>query len=227
MFEGEKVLAVIPARGGSKGLPRKNILRVKGKPLIWYSYEVALKSAFIDLTILSTDDDEIIEEANRFKIYVPFKRPPELASDSAATIDTILYTCDCFPEYKYVVLLQPTSPMRLTRDIDQCFELLQSTQAPACVTVCEPRHKPEWMFNVNQNLKISPLLKIDKTPTRRQELAPVYALNGSVYIAQIDWLKNTKSFTAEGSIAKIMPGSRSIDIDTQEDLDYFSANLNV
>lgn len=226
MFECKRVLAVIPARGGSKGLPRKNILKVKGKPLIWYSYEAALKSAFIDLTILSTDDDEIIEEAKRFEINAPFKRPAELASDNAETIDTILHACSCFPEYKYVVLLQPTSPMRLTSDIDQCFELLHSTQAPACVTVCEQRHKPEWMFKVNENFKISPLIKSDKTPTRRQNLTQVHALNGSVYIARVDWLKNTKSFTAEGCVAKIMPASRSIDIDTQQDLDYFSEKIN-
>ena len=150
MFEGEKVLGVIPARGGSKGLPRKNILKVRGKPLIWYSYEAALKSKFIDLTILSTDDDEIIEEANKFKIYVPFKRPDELAGDDAETIDTVLHACSYFPEYKYVVLLQPTSPMRLTTDIDQCFDLLHTTHAPACVTVCQPQHKPEWMFKVNE-----------------------------------------------------------------------------
>lgn len=226
MFKDEKVLAVIPARGGSRGLPRKNILLAKGKPLIWYSYEAAEGSSYIDSTILSTDDNEITEVAEKHGINVPFRRPSELASDTAGSVDVVLHAAAYFPDYKYVVLLQPTCPLRITEDIDRCFELMELRSAPACVTIVEPKHKPEWMFTLDTDAKIHTYLNGMQPPSQRQKMASVYSLNGVVYVAKIEWLLEHRSFVAEGCIGSIMPATRSLDIDTEDDFRIFQREIN-
>ncbi len=221
------VLALITARGGSKGLPRKNLLFAGGKPLIAWTIEAALQSDVIDHVVLSSDDEEIMETANAWGCEVPFRRSIELASDTATSMDVVLNALEQLRGYEYVVLLQPTSPLRTSADIDAAFALLQSTGAPSCVSVCEVEQSPHWMFRLMKGGKLERLLPEDSGATRRQDLPPVYILNGAIYIARVDWLLKSKDFLGEGCIAYRMPKERSVDIDNAEDLEAFRRKIEM
>lgn len=208
-----KVLAIIPARGGSKGVPRKNILELAGKPLIAWTIEAAKKSKYIDRLILSSEDDEIIEVAKQYGCEVPFKRPVELAQDDTPGIDPVMHAIMQCPGYDYAVLLQPTSPLRTTEDIDSCIEKILSHKAPFCVSVTELAKSPYWMYTL-ENDKMKSLLPQDTLIARRQELPKSYALNGAVYVAEINKLLKEKSFITEETVAFIMSQESSFDIDT-------------
>lgn len=217
MIENKTVLAIIPARGGSKGVPRKNIRDLAGKPLIAWTIEEAKKSKYIDRLILSSEDDEIISVAKQYGCEVPFKRPAYLAADDTPGIEPILHAVNNLPDYDFVLLLQPTSPLRVVEDIDGCIEYLFQNEAPACVSVTEPEKSPFWMYTINQKGLMKPLIQQESLVGRRQDLPLVYALNGAVYVAESDWLKENKSFLTEETIAFIMPKQRSFDIDTEMD----------
>ena len=156
MIGNGKVLAVIPARGGSKGLPGKNILPVGGKPLIAYSIDAARACAAVDRVIVSSDDDAIIAAARACGCDVPFRRPDELATDTAASIDVILHALDQVPGYDYVVLLQPTSPLRTAADIDAACERLAGHGAQACVSVSPVEQSPYWMYHISDGGELKP-----------------------------------------------------------------------
>lgn len=217
MINDKKVLAIIPARGGSKGVPRKNIRSLAGKPLIAWTIEEAKKSSYIDRLILSSEDNEIINIAKEYGCEVPFVRPSEFAQDETSGIDPLLHALGELSEYDYVISLQPTSPLRLAKDIDACVERMIATGSPACVSVTEPSNSPYWMYTVNDKEKMVPLIEQENLTVRRQDLPVVYALNGAVYIAEVDWLKQNKSFLTTETTAFIMPQHRSYDIDTEED----------
>ncbi|VBB05531.1 acylneuraminate cytidylyltransferase [Lucifera butyrica] len=222
MIENKSVLAIIPARGGSKEIPRKNIAAVGGKPLIVWTIEAAQKSKYIDRLILSSDDDEIMTAARKWGCEVPFKRPPELARDDTPGIEPVLHALTSLPGYDYVVLLQPTSPLRSPEDIDGCIELCVGHRANACVTVTEPDKSPYWMFYTDKQGFLQPVLPMDTIASRRQDLPSVYALNGAVYVAHTSWLLKKKSFLTAETLAYKMPKKRSIDIDTETDLLFVS-----
>lgn len=209
-----KILAIIPARGGSKGVPRKNIRELAGKPLIAWTIKEAKKSKYIDRLILSTEDDEIIEVAKQYGCEVPFKRPIELAQDDTPGIDPVLHAIEQCPGYDYVVLLQPTSPLRTVDDIDGCIEQLFSSDGTNfCVSVTEPEKSPYWMYTLEDE-RMVPLLPKDTLVTRRQDLPKVYALNGAIYVAKTEKLIEEKSFLSSNTSGYIMPQERSFDIDT-------------
>lgn len=211
-----KILAVITARGGSKGIPRKNIKELAGKPLIAWTIEEAKKSLYIDKVIVSSEDSEIIQVSQAFGAEVPFIRPAHLAEDTTPGIDPVLHALDECPNYDYVVLLQPTSPLRTVEDIDKCIEKLLKEKAQICVSVCEASHSPYWMYTLRENDEMQPLLQ-ETLIKRRQDLPKIYALNGAVYVANINFLKKEKSFVTQHTIAYIMDNERSIDIDTELD----------
>lgn len=214
MYNGKRILAVMPARGGSKGVPRKNIKHLAGKPLIGWTIEAAKASKYIDRLILSSEDDEIIKTAQALGCEVPFKRPLELAKDDTHGIEPILHALEQNPGYDYVMMLQPTSPLRLTEDLDGCIEKIIVDKAKSCVSVCEPSKSPYWMYNINSKSELSPLLPEFSLVPRRQDLPSVCALNGAVYIAEVNWLKNSRNFMSQETIGYIMPQERSYDIDT-------------
>ncbi|OGP62231.1 MAG: acylneuraminate cytidylyltransferase [Deltaproteobacteria bacterium RBG_13_49_15] len=219
MIRGKTVLAVITARGGSKGLPGKNIRPIAGKPLIAWSIEEAKKSRYIDRLILSSEDDEIIAVAKQWGCEVPFVRPAELATDDIPGVEPILHALGAIPEkYDYVVLLQPTSPFRLAEDIDGCIEICLERHAFACVSVTEPDKSPYWMYNLNEKGFMVPVTNLGYTTSRRQDLPPAYAINGAVYVADTVWLKEQRAFLSPETVAFIMPRERSYDIDTELDL---------
>lgn len=218
MIAGKTVLAVIPARGGSKGVPRKNIRDLGGKPLIAWTIEAARGSRYIDRLVLSSEDAEIIKVAREWGCDVPFVRPDELAQDDTPGIEPVMHALSCLPGYDYVVLLQPTSPLRTHKDIDSCIEACVSSAADACVSVTEPDKSPYWMYTVDTRGKMSPLIKTGESILRRQDLPKAYALNGAVYVAATAPLAGSRSFLTENTVAYTMPKLSSIDIDTEADL---------
>lgn len=217
----DKVLAIIAARGGSKGLPRKNVLPAGGRPLIAWTIEAALKSNCISRVTLSSDDDEIIATALRYGCEVPFRRPADLASDTASSMDVVFHALDQVPGYDYVMLLQPTSPLRTAEDIDAAFALLRKSQAPACVSVCPVEESPYWMYRLEKQSRLHNILDLPEGVTRRQDLPPVYSLNGAIYIANTEWLKKRGVFVSNETVGYVMPRERSIDIDTPDDYRNF------
>lgn len=215
MFIDKTVLAIIPARGGSKGLPGKNIRPLCGKPLLAWTIEAALQSVCITDCIVSSDDAEILEISRQWGAQTPFVRPKRLAADNSRTSDVVFHAMQNLikrgQSYRYVIVLQPTSPLRVTEDIDNAFKLLLQREAPCCVSVCETDHPPFWMYALSAEEKLIPLLPTEVL--RRQDLPVSYRLNGAIYIAQIDWLKHNKSFLTDETIAYVMPKERSVDID--------------
>ena len=218
-----RILAVIPARGGSKGVPSKNIRRLAGKPLIAYTIEEALKSKILDRVIVSTEDKEIAEIAKRYGAEVPFMRPKELADDTAPTLPVIQHAVKFIEieektKYDYVVVLQPTAPLRLSEDIDNAVQNSINTGADAVISVCkvEDMH-PARMKKIVHD-KLVPFCIEEQEGMRRQDLQPAYIRNGGIYIIKRDILigKNTL-LSAKGARPYIMPKDRSVSIDTELD----------
>ncbi len=225
MIQGKTVLAIIPARGGSKGIPRKNIRYIGGKPLIAWTIEEAKKSRYIDRLILSSDDDEIIEVTKAWGCEVPFKRPIELAQDETPGIASVLHALQLLPKYDYAILLQPTSPLRTVDDIDACLEKCLAFNANACVSVTEVTENPYWMYTISPDGIMHQLIETNYSFTRRQDLPKVYKLNGAVYVADSEWLLQSKSFLSNDTLAYVMPWERSLDIDTELDILTFKTFL--
>ncbi len=220
MYKNNKILGIIPARGGSKGVPRKNLRLLAGRPLIAWTIEAAKESSLLDRVILSSEDDEIMETARRHGLEVPFKRPPELARDDTPGILPVLHALEMLSSenYTHVVLLQPTSPMRNSEDIDGAIRLCIDRAAPACLGVCEAPHPPWWMFGMDADRKLSPLMAAKDIPLRRQDAPKAYQLNGAIYVAEIGFIKSSKGFIGPESLGYAMPGERSLDIDSELDI---------
>ena len=214
-------LAIIPARGGSKRLPRKNILDLCGKPLISWSIEAALKSKYISKVVVSSDDEEILNISSNFGADI-IKRPYELANDTATTFDAIKHTIDNLEEYEYVVLLQPTSPLRNEKHINEAIELLEEKRADAIVSICEMEHSPLWSNTLPEDGNMRGFLREEILNKRSQDLEKYYRVNGAVYICKTDKLLENKSFFLKDNIfAYIMDKKSSIDID--EEIDFLFA----
>ena len=222
MIEGGKkmkptFLAVIPARGGSKGIPRKNIREIAGKPLMAWTIEEAKKSKYITKLILSSDDKEIIDVAKQYGCEAPFVRPKALAADETPGVDPILHAIEQCPGYDYVVVLQPTSPLRTVENIDGAIEMLLAKKRDFCVSVTESNQSPYWMYNLNVNGMMDPVIKQPNFAVRRQDLTPAFYLNGAVYVAKTKRFKITKSFLTNETLGYVMSENQSFDIDTEED----------
>ncbi|MBS4069007.1 MAG: acylneuraminate cytidylyltransferase family protein [Sulfurimonas sp.] len=221
MIDNNKVLAIIPARGGSKGIPRKNIVPLCGKPLIAWTIEAANNSSYIDRLILSSEDTVIIDIARQWGCEVPFVRPAELSIDTTPGIDPVLHALMALPDtYEYVVLLQPTSPLRNSFDIDGAIEKAVKGGHPACISVTCVSKGPQWMFSVDADERLVPFLESTQIVASRQELASLYMPNGAVYVANVDWLIKSRSFYSPETAAYVMPEERSVDIDSPFDLCY-------
>lgn len=218
MIGKQTVVAVIPARGGSKGLPRKNILDLAGKPLIAWTIEAARACPYIDRLVLSSDDAEIMATARQWGCEVPFVRPKGLADDDASSMDVALHALKTLEQsFDYLVWLQPTSPLRQSGDISACLEICHQHQAPACVSVTEAGKSPYWMYYISDDNDLNPVMPRDLTALRRQELPAAFTLNGAVYVSRIDRMRQTRRFMNGGAKAYLMPADRSIDIDSELD----------
>ena len=215
----EDIICIIPARGGSKGLIRKNILDLAGLPLIAWTIKAAKESQIISNVILSSDDDEIIEVAKRFDCEVPFKRPSHLATDNATSVDVLAHAIKDYSSYDFVIMLQPTSPLRTSIDIDAAFELMTSLNAKSCVSVCQTSKTPYWMYSLSNDGVLEKLLPQDKEIVSRQAAPKTFELNGAIYIIGLDHFQENQSLIPEKTVAYIMDRTVSIDIDCQSDLD--------
>lgn len=195
-------------------MPGKNIRPLKGKPLIGWSIEAARTSRYVSRVVVSSDDEEILAVARNQGAETPFRRPASLAGDATPSMDVVLHALDQLAGFEWVVLLQPTSPLRLSADIDAAIEQCLKTNAPACVSVCEAPASPWWMFEVGAECRMRSFLPAEQRPVRRQDLPDLYALNGAVYVAKTEWLRTSRSFLTEETVAYVMPPARSVDIDT-------------
>lgn len=222
-------IGMIPARGGSRGLPRKNIAPLGGKPLIAHTIEAARAASSIDRIIVSTDDPEIAAVARKFGAEVPFLRPPELAGDATPSLCVMQHALThlrlaegCEPEI--VVLLQPTSPLRGPSDIDKAVSMLEETGADSIVSVCASEHHPAWMKRVEAG-RVYPFLEDGPEYTRRQDLPPVYRLNGAIYVTRPRIVIEENRILGPDTRAFVMNAESSVDIDSALDLQLASVIL--
>jgi CMP-N-acetylneuraminic acid synthetase len=216
-------LAVITARGGSKGIPQKNLSTILGKPLIAYTIEAALQAKTLTRTIVSTDDESIVKASEQHGAEVPFLRPQHLATDTATSLAVLQHAVTYLAKQEdyatdIVVCLQPTSPLRTAGDIDQAVNLCLQSGADSVVSLCEAKHHPYWMKKIFDG-RVYPLINENEHKyTRRQDLPPVYQLNGALYVTRTKALLEENRMLGEHTIPYIMPQERSIDIDTKTDL---------
>lgn len=221
MVSDHKVVCIIPARGGSKGVVRKNIKELAGKPLIAYTIEQSLQSRYIDRTIVSTEDTKIAEISLSYGAEVPFMRPVSLAGDNVATIDVLLHAINQLEEveqygFDIIVLLHTTAPLRNVGDIDTCIELLIETEAENVFSVTEAHRNPYFnMVEVNADGKIR--LSKEGSFKTRQSAPPIYDLNASIYVWWKEVLKKKKKIFLDRSRIYVMPKERSMDIDDEID----------
>ncbi len=216
MIHGERVLGIIPARGGSKGVPGKNVRDAGGKPLLAWTIDAARGAESLDRFVLSSDDAAIIAAARAYGCEVPFVREAALAEDDTPSVDVVLDVIERCPGYDWIVLLQPTSPLRTAADIDGAVRRCMALQAPACVSVTRAAESPYWMFTAARDGRLAPLISLPAA-TRRQDLPAVYSLNGAVYVANTEWFRRERTFLTTETVAYEMPAERSLDIDTETD----------
>lgn len=217
MINGRSILAIIPARGGSKGIPRKNIKSLAGKPLVAWTIEEAKKSKYIDRLILSSEDEEIINIAKEWGCEVPFVRPADIARDETAGIDPIIHALNELPGYDIVLVLQPTSPLRKVEDIDQGLEFFEKESASVCVSISEITKTPYSMFLLDTQNRLHRIIDQKEIFHRRQDLPQVYMPNGALFISKTKYLQQRKSFYTEDTIGFIMVKERAHDIDDKID----------
>ncbi len=209
--------ALIPARSGSKGIKNKNIKIFDGKPLIVWAIEAAKYSKSVDRVIVSTDSQTISDLSLKAGAEVPSLRPPHLATDSAKTIDVVLDFLNKNQNINDILLLQPTSPLRKSEDIDNIFKLRKKANVESAVSIVASQKCPEWMFRLSDD-KLVPILK-NFNDEPRQEIMSSYFLNGALYLASRNFITRNNSLISSETIGYIMPSQRSVDIDTQEDWD--------
>lgn len=218
MIKNKKVLALIPARGGSKGIPGKNIKDLCGKPLIAHTICAARECEFVDTIVVSTDSEEIAEVSKRYGAEVPFLRPEELASDTAKTMDAVLHAINTLKDmgkaYDILVLLQPTSPLRNDEDIRGAISLAVETGEDV-VGISEVSDSPILMRTCDPSHILTRLLEQNST-VRRQDMPIYYRVNGSVYVNHMDRLTEETSFN-DNPLGYVVPKERSVDIDEPVD----------
>lgn len=213
MLNGKKVLAVIPARGGSKRLPGKNIKIFQGKPLIVWTIDAALKCEYIDKVIVNSDSDKILA-ASRLPNVVLDKRRLELATDTSTSIDVALDVLDRFPGFDILVWLQPTSPLRTAIHISEALGKYRELGASSIASVCSVDHSPQWINELDSNGGLSKFYSAETVNKRSQDLGEFVQLNGAIYINEIADLYQEKSFLSKKTLAYVMSREQSVDIDS-------------
>lgn len=218
-------LALILARGGSKGLPGKNIKEFCGKPLIQWSIEHALGSKYVDHVAVSTDSENIASISLAAGADIPFIRPAYLSADTSSSIDALVHAIDFYESigkyYEYILLLEPTSPLREVSDIDQCIEYSYSNDLEAVVSLTEAfSNHPRFMFKLGRTNSLSPYIEsniLDANNLRRQDLDKCYALDGTLYLSKITSLRKNKGFYHQRTHGIVLPKWKSIEIDDYDD----------
>jgi CMP-N,N'-diacetyllegionaminic acid synthase len=223
MIEGRRVLGLITARGGSKGLPGKNIKPLLGKPLIGWTVEQALACPSLDAVVVSTDSAEIADVARDFGAQVPFLRPAELASDTATSADVVVHALDWLEgkdqPFDLIVLLEPTSPLRLPADVEKALKaLLANPSAESIVGVApvESGH-PAFLYRLDDRGMMTPYAPDLPRVLRRQELEPLHYLEGSLYISYTAAFRARRSFYHERAMAYVVQRHQAHEVDTLGD----------
>ncbi len=220
------ILSIIPARAGSKRLPHKNIRSFNGLPLIQWTITEALKSNFISEVFVSTDCEVTAELSSSVGATVPYLRPDNLSTDEAKSIDVVIDVLNYYESigktFDFVMLLQPTSPLRTAEDIDNSIQMIDDKKADSIVSICKCEHSPLWAGKLPSNSSMKGFLNNSATSKRSQDLEDFYRLNGAIYLVRVKVLEKEKSFiTKENSYGYLMSQHSSIDID--EDLDFVVA----
>lgn len=220
MYNSKRILALIPARGGSKGIKDKNIIDLCGKPLIAYSIEAAKESKYIDEVIVSTDSEKIAKVARSYNANVPFLRPDALATDTATTLDVVMHAVEFMnrdkKKFDTLVLLQPTAPLRDAVDIDEAIEKFFFHKEKSLVSVSEVDDNPLLIRTIGDEDSLIPLINRSST-CRRQDMPTYYRVNGCIYINSIGELNENTSFN-DNKLAYVMSKEHSVDIDELKDL---------
>ncbi len=215
-----KVVAIIPARGGSKKIPRKNLVNFSGKPLMQWSIDAALKSKYITDVVVSSDDDEILNVAQLNEEVIAIKRPIELAQDSSKTAPVLTHVLESLKgiKYDYLILLQPTSPLRTAEDINLAFEKLLNSQATSLISVCELEHHPYKTFKLDEKGYLQGIINNEYPFYPRQNLPKTYRANGAIYIVEVEEFVKKNTLLTNKTLHFEMSIESSLDIDTIKDL---------
>ena len=214
------MFAIIPARGGYKGLPGKNIKELNGKPLIAYSIEAAVNAKFIDKVIVSTDCDEIAKIALEYGADVPFMRPSHLAEDTSLAIDNYKYIISKYDQelgrgIEEFCVLQPTSPLRSSCDIDNAIKMFRERNADSIISYCEEHHPVSWHKYLEEDGRLTNVFS-DDAIKNRQDIRPTFYPNGAIYIFKSSLIKRGQYYS-DNTFAYIMPRKRSVDVDVLDD----------
>lgn len=227
MFQGKRLLAVIPARCGSKGLPNKNILPLGGKPMLAYSILAAIKAGVFEEIFVSTDSEEYADISRRYGASVPFLRSKELATDTSSSWDCVIEALVKYKalgkEFDLVVFLQPTSPLRTAQDILNALQIMMDKNADAVVAVCETEHCPLWSNTLPPDLSMKDFIPTQVLNIPRQSIPKYYRINGAVYIVRAEDIQKSQNIYAGAAFAYVMPRERSIDIDVK--CDFITAEM--
>ena len=214
-----KNLILIPARGGSKRIPKKNIKLFNGKPLIQWTLEAAINSGISSDICVSTDCEETKSIATSMGADVPFTRPKALSGDKAKSIDVALHALSYYKDTQSIILLQPTSPLRTSKHLENFYNYITKSCATSAVSICECQHSPLWTFTLRNQILERSILKGNPLDVRSQDLPKYYILNGAMYYSQVSALLTSQSFINKNTIGFEMPAYASVDIDTEFDWD--------
>jgi len=217
------IVAIVPARGGSKRLPRKNVLQLAGKPLIQWTLDAAKEAGVIDLVAVTSDDAEVLEIAGRNTDVKLIKRPGCLARDTSTSVDAILHALKVLEDQgitaKHVMVLQPTSPLRRPEDIRAAVKRMDETDASSIISVCEMEHSPLWANILPDDGNMDNFFAADIEGRRSQDLPTYFRLNGAIYLVKVDDLEKEKVFHLRPCFSVVMDKKTSIDID--DEFDFF------
>jgi N-acylneuraminate cytidylyltransferase len=227
MISDRRVLGLVVGRGGSKGLPRKNVLPLGGKPVVAWSVAAARASRYIDRVVVSSDDREIIAAAVAAGADAPFVRPAELAADNVQQPDVMLHALNAVPgDWHYLVLLQASSPLRDAGDIDTCIERIDTVGASTCMSVSETLAPPYQTFLMNGDGRLKAVIDGDMATRRRQDMPRTFQLNGAVCVVRTDWFRQHRAMLAADTVGAVIPFEHGIDIDDATDFamaEFFAA----
>lgn len=220
-----RILGIIPARGGSKGVPGKNIRKFDGKPLIAYAIETGKKSKFLSELVVNTEDEEISRISEEYNCRV-IKRPVEFASDTSNVVESVLDTLQKFEAentfFDAVLLLQPTAPLRTAKDVDNAIEILESEDTDAVISmVSVGDHHPARMYRIEGGEAKCEMPEFETT--RRQDLPERYIRNGCIYLIKIATLKKEKTFMPKSKAVYVMNAEWAVNIDTEMDVVIMNA----
>lgn len=230
MYKNKTFLGVIPARGGSKGIPQKNIIKVKGRPLIDFTIKEALKSLYLDKVIVSTDSLEIAKISMDCGAEIPFLRPKELAGDKNKIIETLIHLIQELANrnatYDYIVLLQPTQPLRKSFHIDEAIKLAIDFNYNSLVGVSKVKEHPILMRTIDKNNQLDNLINVNST-LRRQDFPEYFKVNGIIYINRIDKDFNLNTSLNDNKYPFIIENKYDLDIDEPFDLELLKLRLKL